>query len=120
MTLFIFILIPLAWAFTGWLLGCAVSASCFFSERGRRWGKLTTRTCLPLLPVLYLALVIIGGRGDAAHGVTIFGSELVAGIVLGIPFYAIPALAIYAGAIYVVRDLTLGHVKTTVDQNRLA
>ena len=109
MSILIFLVGPIAWALTGVLLGTAVAASCFYNERGRRLGREVSRWSWPTLPLAYLAVVITGLGGNAGSGRALFGSEVLADLLAAATFYTLPVLAAFAGAIYVVRDLTLGH-----------
>jgi hypothetical protein len=106
MALFLYVLLPLAWALTGRLLGSAVSLSAP-GPAGQRLGGSLGRCCAVLLPALYGLLLVLGVRGDAGHGVRLFGSEELFGL-LALPVYLVPALALYAGGAYVVRDLLGG------------
>jgi hypothetical protein len=109
MSVLLVVIIPLAWALTGKLLGLAVAASYFYSARGTRAGRTISRWCVPVFPIIYLVLIFLGGSGTAGTGVRLFGSEELFGLTAGIPIYTLIPLALYAGALYVARDLTLGH-----------
>ena len=109
MTILIFLVIPLGFALVGKLLGLATAASFFYSEPGKRLGRTLSRWCVPILPAVDLALLLCGGDGDAGRGMTLFGSAELFGLLCDIPLYGIPILGVYAGVIYVIRDLTLGH-----------
>jgi hypothetical protein len=109
MSVILYIGLPLCWALVGKLLGLAVAASCFFSDRGRRAGQSVGRWCVPIFPLVFIALLTAGGSGNAGHGFQIFGSTELFDLLCGIPIYAIPALGLYTGGLYVVRDLTFGH-----------
>jgi hypothetical protein len=110
MSVLLFVVIPMAWALTGKLLGMAVTTSCFYSARGKRAGLAVGRWCVAVFPIVYLALLLVGAGGDAGHGFHLFGSEELLGLIPGIPIYALPVLSIYVGGLYMVRDLTLGHM----------
>jgi hypothetical protein len=109
MTILLFIVIPSLWGLAGYLLGPAVAAAHFYSEAGWRRGLAVRRVAAPALLLGSLALVVAGVRGTAGTGITVFGSESLPGLLLAGALYAPPALALFAGPLYVVRDLTLGH-----------
>lgn len=109
MTILLFIVMPLGWALVGKLTGLALAASLFYSERGRRLGRVVGGLCMVILPSLWIAALLIGAAGNAGHGITLFGSAALIEEVMVMGWYGIPILGAYAGAIYVVRDLTIGH-----------
>ncbi|MBM4068417.1 MAG: hypothetical protein FJ271_05665 [Planctomycetes bacterium] len=111
MAVVVFVVVPLGWFVTGWLIGRSVAASLFFCERGLRLGKSSGRWCMLTLPVAYLVLLFSGGSGNAGHGLALFGSPTFFELASVVPFYAVPILAVYSALLYVVRDLTLGHSK---------
>ena len=106
MALFLYVFLPLGWALTGRLLGSAVSLS-VPTTAGKRLGGVLGRWCAVLLPALDGLLFVLGASGNAGHGVRLFGSEELFGL-LALPVYLVPALALYAGAAYVVGDLLRG------------
>lgn len=106
MTLFLFVFLPLLCLAAGKLLGLAVSASLFYSDAGKRIGDAVARWCMPILPIAFVLLMVAGVRGNAGYGFTLFGSQELFELFCVIPFYVAPVLAVYAGAIYVIRDLT--------------
>jgi hypothetical protein len=112
-SLFLFVVLPLAFAAVGKLLGCAVAASFFYSARGKRLGGAVGRWSMLGLPLAYLAVMMVGAGGNAGHGMTLLGSDTLFEVVCGAPYYAIPLLAAFAGAMYVLRDLTVGQEKVT-------
>jgi hypothetical protein len=106
MALILFVIMPIGWAVSGWLLGRAVSAT-VPTDAARRFGKATGRCCAWFLPALHVLLLVLGGSGDAGHGVRLFGSEELFGL-LCLPFYTVPAFLLYLGAACVIRDLIRG------------
>jgi hypothetical protein len=104
MALFLYVLLPAAWAITGRLLGGAVALT-VATEGGRRAGRAVGRHTVWLFPGLCLALLLAGASGNAGRGVRLFGSEELMGV-LCLPVYAIPVLGGYALLAYVIRDLT--------------
>ncbi len=97
---------PVGWFSAGWLLGAAVSLT-VPTDRGRWYGSLIGRWGRWLWPALYFLLFFLGASGDAGNGVRLFGSEELFGL-LCLPFYLVPALALYVGVLYVIRDLFRG------------
>ncbi len=112
MSFLIFVGIPLCWAILAKAIAWAVSASCFHSETGKRLGQQLARWCVPIFAGVVLLALIIGCAGNAGHGITLFGSDTLLELLFSIPYYAIPALLAFAGSVYVIRDLTLGHTKS--------
>jgi hypothetical protein len=106
MSLFVFGVLPLAWFFTGRLLKPAVVLT-FPSQRGKRLGAALGRWCPWVFPTAYLLLFLLGSSGDAGHGVFLFGSQELFGV-LGASFYAVPVLVIYVIGAMVFRDLVRG------------
>jgi hypothetical protein len=106
MSIFVFIFIPLGWFATGRLLGNAVKQSVSTAD-GKHIGQAIARWGQWLLPAVYLLLFMLGGSGDAGHGVFLFGSAELYGT-LCLPIYAVPALLLYLGALIVTRDLLRG------------
>jgi hypothetical protein len=113
MSLILWIFLPICCAVTGKLLGGAISASYFFREPGRRLGRIIGSWCAPVFPMIYLIAMYVGASGNAGRGFRLFGSELLFDLACAVPFYAIPILGAYVGAIYVIRDLTMGHREKT-------
>ncbi len=109
MSILLFIILPIGWALTGKLVGTAVAAAFLYSVRGKDLGRTIGRWCVPLLPTLYLALIIVGADGSAGRGFSLFGSAEIFEMACAFPIYAVPVLAALSGAIYVARDLTIGH-----------
>jgi hypothetical protein len=109
MSVILYVGLPLCWALAGKLLGLALAASCFFSDRGRRAGRTVSRWCVAVFPLVFVALLTTGVSGNAGAGFQIFGSGELFDLLCGIPIYAIGALGLYAGGLYVARDLTIGH-----------
>ncbi len=99
-------LLPLAWALTGWLVGKTLSLS-IPTEGGQRLGATLGRWSALLLPTLYLLLLLLAVSGNAGHGLRLFGSEALFGL-LTLPVYLVPGLGLYAGAACVVRDVVRG------------
>jgi hypothetical protein len=115
MSIVLYVLVPIGWALLGKVLGWAISATCFFSARGNRIGQSVSRWCVPIFPVVIFVTLLAGAGGDAGHGITLFDSAALLSLVCLIPFYGVPALALAAGVVYVIRDLTLGHFTTTAE-----
>jgi hypothetical protein len=115
MSIFLFILLPLCWATLGKALGWALAAAFFYGAAGRRLGRHLSRWGTPILPCLYLVAILTGIDGDAGHGFTLFGSTTLLGLAAAVPFYGVIALSLFAGAVYVLRDLTVGHVANATD-----
>jgi hypothetical protein len=111
MSVLFFFCIPLAWAIFAKALGWSIAAGCFYSETGLRAGQQLSRWGVPFAPLVVLLALLMGLDGDAGHGVTLFGSVTLVELVFSIPAYAIPVLLAFAALIYVVRDLTIGHLK---------
>ena len=106
MGLILFILIPLGWAVTGRLLGAAVART-VTTAAGQRLGYTLGRWCMWIFPAIFYLLFFLGVSGDAGHGVRIFGSEELLGVMC-LSIYTAPALALYLVAVYVVRDIVRG------------
>lgn len=111
MPLFLFVLIPITWAITGKLLGVALSAAFFFRVNGKRRGRRLGFWAAIMLPTCYLTIVWLGLGGNAGSGMTLFGSQPLLDLACNIPLFAIVVLGLFAGGIYVVRDLTTGHAQ---------
>jgi hypothetical protein len=111
MSLILFVVLPAALFLMGKLAGLAVAAGGFYSVCGKRLGETVGRWTSLALPAAYLAAMLLGAEGDAGHGVTLFGSADLLDAIGAVVYYGMPALALFAGAVYVVRDLTLGHIK---------
>jgi len=109
MSLILFVVLPLCCLLSGKLLGLAVAASTFFSETGKDVGRTVSRWAMPLLPMIFVLAMVLGARGNAGHGFTLFGSQALFGMVCTVVFYSVPVLGLYVGVLYVLRDLTLGH-----------
>jgi hypothetical protein len=106
MALLIFVVVPLAWAVTGWLLKPVVTLT-VPTETGRRLGVVFGRWCPCVFPALYLVLLFLGGSGDAGHGPFLFGSQELFGVLCA-SFYAVPVLGIYVLLAVVVWDVVRG------------
>src|SRR5687767_12917176 len=111
MSLIFFVGIPVAWAILAKALGWATAAGCFYNETGQRIGGRVSQWGVPRVPIILVIGFLVGLDGNAGHGATLFGSEAVLDLLLSIPFYAIPTLLAFAAFVYVIRDLTIGHVK---------
>src|SRR5262249_50444509 len=110
MSIFLLVVLPIGWALLGKVLGLALSAALFFNAAGNRLGRRVSRWCVPVLPGVFLVMIVWGTSGDAGHGFTLFGSATLFGLACAIPFYGVISLTIFAGTLYVIRDLTLGHL----------
>jgi hypothetical protein len=108
MSLFLYVIIPLGYALTGQLVGTAAAASWFYTDAGKRRGKVISRWCAWLFPVVFVILIAAGAAGNAGREFTLFGSAAFFDTACGIPLYAVPILAAYAGLLYVIRDLMWG------------
>lgn len=109
MAIFLFIVLPVCCALLGKLVGLAVAASTFFSDNGKQLGKSISHWCVPLFPIVFLVAMAAGARGNAGFGFALFGSQTLFELACVIPFWGVPVFAVYVGALYVIRDLTLGH-----------
>jgi hypothetical protein len=101
---FLFIVIPIGWAINGRLLGPVVSFL-IPTRGGRRAGALVGRHGTWLLPVVYLALLITGGSGNAGWGFLLFGSEELFELIC-MPWHAVPFLGGIALVGFVYQSLT--------------
>jgi len=115
MSILVLIIVPVCWALAGKLAGLTIAASCFFSVNGKRAGKQVGGWLSLVLPTGYLLAAATGLSGNAGYGFTLFGSERLFDLACGIPVYAVPVLGVFAAAVYIVRDLTLGHTDTSCD-----
>lgn len=106
MAMFLYIFVPLGWSLTGFLFGSAISLS-LPGENGRRVGKTIGGWCVGLFPFLCLVLLFTGVRGNAGHGLTLFGSEEFLNL-LCLSWNVVLVLGIYVVVLHVIRDLVWG------------
>jgi hypothetical protein len=117
MACLLYIFLPTMLGLTGLLLHPAIAAAHFYSASGWQRGKRIGRFAAPGLFFGTLLLIVTGARGSAGSGITIWGSESVIDPLMGVALYTPITLAVFAGVLYVVRDLTLGHIGSTAKGN---
>ncbi|MBI3409038.1 MAG: hypothetical protein HY040_11880 [Planctomycetes bacterium] len=118
MAFFLYIFLPLSWALFGKALGWAIAAACFYSAGAKRLGRRVGNCCALAFPGIFLVLLISGGEGNAGRGFTLFGDAALLEVLCAIPLNCVVGLLVFAGIVYVIRDLTIGHSAVSVEAKK--